>query len=556
MLTITGVAFYQEAPEKRTIFQYKDQKLMEAMVQVKRQSRAKSVAILSTCDRIELYAEDAKGDLLEPFLRALGIPVLAWKIHAYAYREEEAEEYLFQLAAGLHSPLFGEETIISQMEHASLLCRMAGCSSPYLQTIMGYAVSSAKKIHAFCKMDLPEKELPPAPKRMLVIGSSSTARSVATFFQGRGWDVTMTLRDERKTELVPVGVHAIAYERRYGLIATYPVIVSATKGLGYALEEDAPLGSGQLVFDLARPYDVAPSLSRKCTLVFEETLSYERKSRIGAVRQSLQVIKEKKEAFHAWLKRSEEWEKDKSLCEHAAQELLYRLHGPLKELKLDEQQLASFSVQIADLAYKSFIHELFRKEKGRVRDLTQPLLSIKPLYEGDPPIRIEGFNSEGIHLTHIDLGSHSGTHMDVPKHVFPEGKSLEAYALDRFQGDAMVLKLDAHLSPIQGCSIILFATGWDEKYPDNGYMRGYPTLTKEQIEMLIQSGVKMVGFDCPSPDAEGSLDNHRLLLANDILIIENLTGLSALAGKRIELTVLPLSIPGSDGSPVRVVARS
>ena len=98
------------------------------------------------------------------------------------------------------------------------------------------------------------------------------------------------------------------------------------------------------------------------------------------------------------------------------------------------------------------------------------------------------------------MGSHAGTHLDAPRHLFPDGMSLDQYPPQRFQGEAVVLRLDGHLEIPDRVAMVLFATGWGPKWGTAAYRSGYPTLTGEQMEILVEKGIQMVGFDCPSPD--------------------------------------------------------
>lgn len=565
MLSVGGIAFYQAEEAKRNVFQFDERRLSGAMVRLKRESRAEGVVLLATCDRIEVWSDGAKGDLWEPMCRALGLAPLAWKPYAYAYTDEGAVDYLFHLACGLHSPLFGEDTIISQIEGASRLSRQCGCATALLQHVMQCAVSLAKKVHGSMSLDVPEPDLAPAierallpvhEKKLLVIGSSATARMLASFFQGRGWLVVMTLRDQRKIELVPPHVQAIGYEDRYRHLPDFPVVLCATKGLGYALEKNAPLGKDQQVFDLAKPKDVSPDLKGSCHLVEEDELVYERKNRQKVLAQSAPLIEAKKREFYAWKKRDENHEEVSSLSERAAQDLCYRLHGPLEALPLDPEAKKRFQAQLADLAFKSFAHVLYQKSPKRMVDLTHPLASGKALYAGDPPVQLAPWlttKRDGCNLTKLVLGSHAGTHIDAPRHLFPDGKSLDQYPVSRFVGQAVVLPMGGPIEIPRGVTIALFATGWDAKWNDKeAYCQGYPTLDKAQRETLVRQGILMVGFDCPSPDPGTSLENHAFLLQNDVLILENLTALVPLVGMQVELHAAPLLFAHSDGAPVRV----
>lgn len=65
--------------------------------------------------------------------------------------------------------------------------------------------------------------------------------------------------------------------------------------------------------------------------------------------------------------------------------------------------------------------------------------------------------------------------------------------------------------------------------------------------------MKLVGVDTCSVDHEEFVA-HRALLGNDVLIIENLTNLSALEGKEFTIYALPIKLQ-IDGAPARVIAQ-
>ena len=48
---------------------------------------------------------------------------------------------------------------------------------------------------------------------------------------------------------------------------------------------------------------------------------------------------------------------------------------------------------------------------------------------------------------------------------------------------------------------------------------------------------------------------HRRLLGNDVLIAENLTGLAAVAGHRLQVYALPIKVAQGDGAPARICAE-
>jgi kynurenine formamidase len=70
-----------------------------------------------------------------------------------------------------------------------------------------------------------------------------------------------------------------------------------------------------------------------------------------------------------------------------------------------------------------------------VVDLTHKLTPDAPVVPGDPPVTLARFRShdpDGYQVTAVCLGSHSGTHLDAPRHFFLEGATLDSYPADRF----------------------------------------------------------------------------------------------------------------------------
>jgi kynurenine formamidase len=203
----------------------------------------------------------------------------------------------------------------------------------------------------------------------------------------------------------------------------------------------------------------------------------------------------------------------------------------------------------------------------QIVDLTRPLNPDTPVVPGDPRVTFNAVaehETEGYQVSKICLGSHSGTHLDVPLHFFPGGHSLSDYALSRFVSQGVVLDVrsaaeglvDAALltnrlrqNPVKSGEFVLLWTaetaGW---------------LTLDAARLLVDLKVGLVGTDGPSLDLDSSPSEsadfaiHRLLLGSDVLIAENLVNLDLLGAGRVRCVFLPLPLTGLDGSPVRATA--
>lgn len=185
----------------------------------------------------------------------------------------------------------------------------------------------------------------------------------------------------------------------------------------------------------------------------------------------------------------------------------------------------------------------------------------------------EGFNKEvlssieedGYDVSKISLSSHTGTHIDFPKHIFQNGKTLDDFDINKFVGLAYIIDctkvsdVDLELilnykEEIYECDYLILKTGYENKWNRESYFSKYPKLSYEASNFLGNiKGLIGIGIDCISIDGEDdkALINHKNLLGNDKLIIENLCGLDNINGK-FQIIISPLKIKGGDGSPCRI----
>jgi glutamyl-tRNA reductase len=105
----------------------------------------REVALLSTCNRTELYAlADDTGDALAEWLASHPD---AGDLHAYLYRHRDADavRHLFRVAAGLDSLVLGEPQILGQVKEAWAVARSAGTLGQHLDRLFQHAFTTAKR---------------------------------------------------------------------------------------------------------------------------------------------------------------------------------------------------------------------------------------------------------------------------------------------------------------------------------------------------------------------------------------------------------------------------
>lgn len=214
----------------------------------------------------------------------------------------------------------------------------------------------------------------------------------------------------------------------------------------------------------------------------------------------------------------------------------------------------------------------------KILDLSIPIRNHMPFYPGDPEPKIAPYISleqEGCQVMELQIGTHTGTHIDAPRHFLAGGACVDQIPLERCMGNALVipvtgLELDhpirpadirQYLSQLYSCEVVLFHTGWMNQYGSETFYH-HPYLTRELAELLVSYHIKAVGVDMLNVDrtqVNGETYDmeafcaHDILLKNDIIIIENLINLEQADFQNPYCIFYPLKIEGGDGSPVRAV---
>ena len=204
----------------------------------------------------------------------------------------------------------------------------------------------------------------------------------------------------------------------------------------------------------------------------------------------------------------------------------------------------------------------------KIYDLTHTIRNDMPVYPGTEQPRLTTactIEEVGYRETLLHMYSHTGTHMDAPAHMLPDGATLDSYAPEKLAGAAVVVDCRGEKAislpllqryDLSGVDFVLFCTGWDKKWGTPAYYEHFPCLTAEAAAYLAALPLKGVGEDSISLDPCDSMEfpNHITLMKADFINTENLTGLDALLGRRFTFVTLPLKFENADGCSCRAIA--
>lgn len=202
----------------------------------------------------------------------------------------------------------------------------------------------------------------------------------------------------------------------------------------------------------------------------------------------------------------------------------------------------------------------------RIHDITVALSPDLPCYPGDPSVTVEPWqriaNGDAANTSRITLGSHSGTHIDPPRHFNDSGITVDEIPLDLLIGQALVVEITGvreigrkELEPLQlkGVERLLIKTDNSEFWNEKEFRSDYAALTVEGAHYLHREKVKLVAVDYLSVEKmDGDGEVHRILLNGGIPVIEGVN-LFGVAPGEYQLICLPLKLKDGDGAPVRAL---
>ncbi|MEQ8186415.1 MAG: cyclase family protein [Candidatus Eremiobacterota bacterium] len=203
-------------------------------------------------------------------------------------------------------------------------------------------------------------------------------------------------------------------------------------------------------------------------------------------------------------------------------------------------------------------------------DISVPIYSGMVHWPGDPAVQIELVHdmSRGdvANVSKLDMGAHSGTHMDGLRHFIADGAGLDEMPLDATIGPARVIPIKHHeailpaeleLHSLKAGERVLFRTRNSERcWKESRFIEDFVYISATAAKFLVQKKIRTVGIDYLSVGGyvHDGVETHQILLGAGIWLIEGLN-LSAVKPGTYELVCLPLRVLGSDGAPARAILR-
>jgi glutamyl-tRNA reductase len=288
-VVVLGISHHTSPVTVREKFAFKETELPAMLDKLRATGIADEAVILSTCNRVEIYAAAESGvrDLatrLKQFL--VGERQVTGAVDEFLYSHGDAAglEHLFKVASGLDSMVLGETEILGQLKKAYDLALQHKATGGRLNKAFQKAFNVAKQIRtetqiqrgatsvATVAVELAEKIFSDLNQRqVMVLGAGETSEKAARALLSRGAHsilVSNRSRDRAEALAKELGGRAVLFDQWDAEFDKIDIIISSTSAPHYVLDRAklVPLmkrrrGRPLLLIDIAVPRDIEPEVN-------------------------------------------------------------------------------------------------------------------------------------------------------------------------------------------------------------------------------------------------------------------------------------------------------
>jgi len=358
-------------------------KLTLALHDLLRERPVREAAILSTCNRTELYcATNEPAAAIDWLAEYHALPARRIDPYLYQYPQKDAVRHMFRVASGLDSMVLGEPQILGQMKQAARAAEEAGTLGTLLNKLFQRTFSVAKEVRsttaiganivsmAAAAVHLSERIFERlADQKVLFIGAGEMIELCAAHFAGSK-PKRLTIANRTPERAQPIaerfGGDVLRLDEVGDRLADYDIVVSCTASslpiLGLGMVERALKARRHrpmVMVDLAMPRDIEPEVSQLGD-VFLYTLDdlgqiveSGQESRQAAIVEAEEIITHRVDDFLHWLDSRETVPTIRALRDTAERARRHELEHALKLLQRGDDP-----AQVLDALSKGLTNKL------------------------------------------------------------------------------------------------------------------------------------------------------------------------------------------------------
>lgn len=376
-ILVAGLNHRTAPVELREQFSITNEALQEALLALKQVKSVEECVIVSTCNRLEIYAVVDRlhlcGHYIKDFLESwFGSKRSDFVPFLYMHEDDKAAEHLFRVACGLDSMIIGETQILGQVRHAFLTAQQLKTTGTMFNMLFRQAITLAKRAHAettinenavsisyaaveLCKRAFNELQY----KTALIVGAGKTGELTLKHLSSSGVQrvIVANRTVERARELSSLcGGEYCSIDEARSMLAKADIVISSTSAPGIVLTKEMVEAAMQqrekrsplLMIDIAVPRDLDPRIEQVADVLLfdiddlEGMIEGNMEQRREAALQIERMIAEELQQFAKWQKTQAVGPVIRALQEKSNaihEEVMISLFNKLPDLSEREQKL-------------------------------------------------------------------------------------------------------------------------------------------------------------------------------------------------------------------------
>jgi len=348
--------------------------------------------ILSTCNRVEIYATSPdnsldKDALLDFFSAFHGLPKEEFSDHMYYHQCINAVRHLFFVASSLKSGVLGETQIISQVKEAYMTATTAETTGSIINQLFQRSLTVAKDVHtkttigkgnisvSTVAVDLAIKIFKDfSEKTIFIIGAGEMCELVLKHLVERGAKTAIVANrnyDKAKSLAAEYNGKAINYEKLEDYLHQADIIISSTASPHPVIHTEhiknaikARRGNPMLLIDIAFPRDIDPEIAKIDNVYLydindlnkvADSNAEERKKDIG---KCVVIIDKEVAQYMAWV--------EELKIGPAISQLRNHFH------EIGEQELERLRPKLGEIAHEEWEHIVYSMQRTLNKILHKP----------------------------------------------------------------------------------------------------------------------------------------------------------------------------------------
>ena len=397
-LLVVGVNHNSVPVELLERLSISEERLPKALHQLDTYEHVLEAAVLSTCNRIEIYAVVTKfhggaQDIRNFLAEFCHVAPEDFTDRLYTYHDDSAIRHLFRVTAGVDSMVIGESEILGQVRRAFQVAADEGSTQRVLGSAFRKALRVGKRARtetaigrhpvsiSSAAVELARRAFDGSTlsgRKVAIVGAGKMGRLAAQALHGAGaTDVTVVNRSEERAEEVALRFDAVArkLDELPDVLAHADIVISSTTSPATIIDRAMIEGAiarragrdALFIVDIAVPRDVEPSVQDVAGVVLRDiddlrgVVEASIGSRLSEVSRVEEIISEEVDGFLEW-QRSSEVTPTASALVAWAEAIRTRELARIGELDLDDDQRAALDA-LTQRIVKKLLHPPLNRAK-------------------------------------------------------------------------------------------------------------------------------------------------------------------------------------------------